>query len=98
MWEPAGVLMLAVGLLAFGSGATLGLSGVVISPLVVGVIGIWAELERHPLSAHRFAVSGSLGVASVVVLGLAGYAARLMIRWLGESRRKASRAAAVDAP
>jgi hypothetical protein len=95
IWAPARVLMLALALLAFGGGVALGMLGVVVSPLVVGVIIIRAELvSRHPLSTHRFLVSGSLGFGLIVLLGLAGYSVRVGLRRLDANRRKANTQAA----
>jgi hypothetical protein len=98
IWEPARVLLLAFALLAFGAGATLGVLGIFISPVVAGAIVIWAELDRHSLSEHRFLASGSLAIVLLVLCGLGGYAVHVLSRRLNAKRKTASPAAAVKTP
>jgi hypothetical protein len=96
---PLEVLMLAVALLAFGAGATLGVLGVVISPVAFAVIAVCSEATgSNPLSTHRFIASGSLAVFLLVLCGLGGYAVRLLFCRLVANRKRASRPAAVKTP
>lgn len=99
IWASVDGVMLAVAILAFAAGATLGVLGVVTSPLAVAVIAVCAELtSSDPLSAHRFLVTGLLAIFLLVLSGLAGYALRVLCRRLDPKGKKASLPTAVKTP
>jgi hypothetical protein len=81
IWAPVNVLLLALVVIAFAGGASLGKGAAILAPAAVVVVVVRAELvAAHPVEVRTFLFGG---IVFVIVLGVVALVGARVRRLLG---------------
>jgi len=88
IWAPVGVLLIALVVISFAGGASLGRGAVVLVPLTVVAIAVRAELvAAHPVKMQTFLLGGVVVVIALGGVALIGTQARRLLGRPSAGRR-----------
>jgi hypothetical protein len=88
IWAPVSVLLLALVIIAFVGGASLGKGAAILVPAAVVVVVVRAELvAAHPVEVRTFLFGGIVFVIVLSVVALVGVRVRRLLRRLSAGQQ-----------